>query len=382
MQPPPFVSEVYPSPRSFGVSETTEIWARFMEPLDPATVHARNVFLKVDDARIPVEVGLDQSRQTVLIRPLTPLALNRTHSVRLTTGICDAAGVSLGQEVTWQFVTISVAFPDPSVPAAGSTNKGPWTALIWQATEHAAGPVSYAVYVGPDSAAIAERRLSPFRVLSRAACTNPAGWPLGETFFWAVTATNQATHESRYGATARFETIPKGTPVDSLEVPPFEWGYFSSIEPSLHSCFADLVTSDNAYAAIRYQLSGVPDDLEIADVRIDISLTDSSWPRNPGGSSILAAVGEWLPCRLDHQNPTADLELGDLALGARVRIEQIRFTGPALSGYLQEVLAQRDSAEFILRSLQLLTYNHILNPDRTDLAARLRVSYYRTVSTR
>ena len=99
--PPPALVATHPQARATRVPYDTSIWARFQEPLDPASVGPTTVFLKIDTRRIPVAVSLDDSGRRVVLEPTQPLALRSTHTVLFTTGVRTALGAPFAAAWQW-----------------------------------------------------------------------------------------------------------------------------------------------------------------------------------------------------------------------------------------------------------------------------------------
>ena len=159
--PPPVlgppVEAVFPAARSAGVFYDTDIWVRFLEPLDPATINERTVFLKLDTVRNPVALSYDVATRTIRLTPQAQLALLRTYTVELTPGVRTAAGAQLAQTYFWQFTTNGLRRLENPFPESGSAGASPFGLLRWGGTESSAGTIRYDVFVGADSARIAAR---------------------------------------------------------------------------------------------------------------------------------------------------------------------------------------------------------------------------------
>ena len=69
--------------------------------------------------------------------------------------------------------------------------------------------LSYDVYVGADSAAVASRAVPPFQTSSPFYLPSQS-WPLAQEFYWSVVARNQTTDEHLEGPVWRFETMEAG----------------------------------------------------------------------------------------------------------------------------------------------------------------------------
>lgn len=377
--PPPepvplMVEEMFPAPRAVRVEDLPTIWARFSEPLDPYTVDERTVFLKVDALRIPVDVSWDAAGQRVVIVPRSPLSIGSTHTVRLTTAIHTASGRPLESEAWWQFRTVSVRVPTPASPAAGAADKGPWTGLLWRPTEPTTGALSYAVHAGPDSVAVATRAGPPLRRVPRAEFWPGSAWPLGAPVYWAITATNLSTGESSDGPVSRFDVLPAGTPIDSVAIPPTDWGYFNSFFPNSHPCYvSSLQFGENSSGALRYEL---PAGVELAAARLDATLGPGGWSDPPGSVELWVAAGPWLPCLVGSPGPPfPDDEIGALARAQALPSPRLRYESPAFTAWLQKTITDGVPANLMPVSQRALTWVSVDGP--TNLEPRIRIQYYR-----
>ena len=371
--PPPIVEEMFPAPRSEQIYYRTAIWVRFAEPLDPSTIDDHTVFFKVDTRRIPADIAWDAASRRIVITPHDQLELLRTHTVLLTTAIRTALGVPLEQDVSWQFRTMGGRIPTPQSPPQGVAGKGPWTTLTWEGTEPEAGSIYYRIYAGPDSAVVASR--SNLIALTRNPLYPPSpGWPLGGTVYWTVSAFNENTGEVVDGPVGRFDTLPIGTPIDSVGVPPSEWGYFNPALPNSHPCFGDLVPSTVNVTATRYPLAALA-GFELAAARIDANTAVANWPiLSSANASIWAARDQWFPCAINSSFPTPDPDVGQLSPASVLLPGRLRFDSPAFIAYIQRVLPTRPTLELMMRSDRTITVTWGGgNNDGT-----LRVSYYRT----
>lgn len=105
---PPEVVETDPEDDEEEVSRDVTITAEFNEPLDPATVNDETVILERErfffgPERVGIEVSY--SDNVISINPNGRLRKEEDYTVRLTTGITDAAGNALRNEYEWEFET-------------------------------------------------------------------------------------------------------------------------------------------------------------------------------------------------------------------------------------------------------------------------------------
>jgi hypothetical protein len=277
--PPPVVVEVFPAPRSVHVPYTIpEIWARFQQPLDPATVDERTVFLKRDTARLPIDASWDADSLLLRIRPLQPLELAETYTVELGAGIETTSGRSLGETYWWQFTVSGVRRLAHPQPPDGVTGESPFAPLSWDRTESSAGVVEYDLYVSADSAAVAARSIAPLVTTPQAEhYRNPTAWPRGATRYWAVTARNLTLGEREDGPVWSFTTAPPGAPTDSILIPAVRWGYLGTGN-NLRCNESSLIFASAIPNLMVFDLAAARPLRRIAGARIKMILTVGTVP--------------------------------------------------------------------------------------------------------
>lgn len=227
--PPPLpelVTSVHPPGRSFGVPyDSVSIFADFAEPLDSTTVTTQNVFLKINTRRLPITVRREDGGRRLRIVSSQAFLLAETYTVELKPDLRTEQGNHLPETYWWQFTITGLRRFDHPGPAPGATNETRFAPLTWDATEAGAGPVSYEVHAGPDSAAVAGST-TPL-----ASGTSPwfvpfnHPWAVGSPVYWRVVGTNSATEERVAGPVWRFDVAPPGAPIDSASMPSDRWGY-------------------------------------------------------------------------------------------------------------------------------------------------------------
>ena len=108
--PAPALSrQLYPIPNASGVPTYTLVSIAFPIPVEPDSVTSRSFYLT--QAGQPVEGVVDyiDSSQTAVFYPANPLLPNSTYSARATRGIRDLSGISLEQDILWEFTTTTGA---------------------------------------------------------------------------------------------------------------------------------------------------------------------------------------------------------------------------------------------------------------------------------
>jgi len=223
---PPAVLAVQPPARTVGAAYDTDIWITFEGPLDAATVNDHTVFLKLDTRRIPSVIRLEDGAHRIRIVSREELLLRRTYTVEITDNVRTLDGGSFGETFFWQFTTNSLRHLDRPLPSAGAVDESPATGLSWRRNDESAGPVTYKVYSGLDSAAVAMHAVPPRSTKAPYVLTTQA-WPEAGRIFWSVTATNDQTGETKASPVWAFQVVAPGTPVDSLILQPFDVGYLS-----------------------------------------------------------------------------------------------------------------------------------------------------------
>jgi hypothetical protein len=372
--PPPQIQSVFPAPRSAGVYYETEIWAQFATPLVPATVNEHTVFLKVDDARIPIDVAYEPDTRRIRITPRVRLGLRQTHTVRLMPDITDQDGAPLGTTFLWQFTTNGVRRIESPLPPTGTEEESPFVRLVWSGTEAEAGPVQYRVYSGEDSAAVAAH-VSTYHDVPRTPRYLPRErWPLGSTIYWTVTATNQISGDHLDGPVWRVGIMPAGFPIDSLVLGAEQWGNYSRAARRA-SCTASSITSGPDYlCAVRYRFGNVPSDVRLAGAAITLPGSTVFPTTRP---TLWGTITPWVgTCGLpDPSTPFVDEDLG--ALGDAITLytsrTYFRFDADVVASHVEAAARYGDAYGYAIRSDANLNYSTIVG----ETVFPLRIYYYR-----
>jgi hypothetical protein len=368
------VEAVFPAGRSVGVLYDTEIWVRFSEALDPATVDERTVFLKLDTVRIPTTITYDPLTRTIRLVPRVPLALLRTHTVEITPVVATADGQPLGQTYFWQFKTNGLRRPIPFAPLLGARNESPFTVLRWAFTEASAGVIRYDIYSGTDSAAVAARGLVRVSSEAHAYFLPAVRWPLGTVLYWAVTAINVTTGERLDGPVWRYETLPVGTPIDSVIVPPADWGYYCSVCSNRLICNSSVFASGPSYNdGIHWRLKETVGGRRLAGAQLVMNA-------NTGGdltsyrSEVHQTTGPWSPCAYATA-PTPEQGI-ELAFAVQeMGTSRLTYQGDRFTAHLEAVARYDFLYGYALVSQKNLGYS---GPSSLEGSSRLKIYYYRT----
>jgi hypothetical protein len=284
--PPPQVVEVYPASRAEHVPyDLAEMWVRFGEALDSTTVTASNVFLKLNTRRARISVQWDAATRRILIHPLDPMDLSETYTIELRPELATQGGVALGSVYWWQFTVSGIRRLRTPYPADSATTASPFTPLTWDRTESAAGDIVYDLYVDSDSAAVAQRTVTPLRKTTPDHVPYPTAWGFGRRYYWAVTTRNRTLDEVEDGPVWSFSTMPGGAPVDSVVVHASYYAYYDGRQ-NRTSCTEGRVIIGQSYQAVmRWNLTGVQPGRTVAAARVIMTLVTGSIPP---GSTILS----------------------------------------------------------------------------------------------
>ena len=367
---PPPIETVHPAARSTGVFYDTDIWVRFSEPLDPASANERTVFFKLDTVRYPATIAYDAASRTIRVAPRVQLALLRTYTVEITSGVRTAAGHALAPGF-WQFRTNGLRRMVNPTPASGTTNESPFAFLSWGETETSAGAIVYRIYAGADSAAVAARGV-PVATGSAPYLVPNHPWGFANRLYWTVTAINQTSNERLDSPVWSFETLPAGLPVDSTVVSASEWGYFDRTL-NLVTCRGEFLFAGSRYnGAIHWPQRETAPGLKLARARIRMYGVAG----NPltGAPTIYAVKDPWASCSYTTFTPTAEgIKLADA----------FRITGTPYIGFESDTLTARIEAVgrggpvygFSLRASTTVSF---LSPTYGADGPLLMLYYYRT----
>jgi hypothetical protein len=371
------------SPAPFATSVSSEhpgIWVQFGSPLDPSTIDARHVFLKLDTQRIPVTVHLSPSGSRIDIVPDTTLKLLRTYTVELSPEVRGADGVSLGKTFSWQFKTGSLHLPVSLYPQNGASAISPFTSLSWGGNETTAGGKNYLLYAGTDSSVVARHLTAPLATGQAPLYVPHARWNEGGLTWWSVTVVNTSTGEQVDGPVWRFETVDLASmEVDSLVVPHAISGYVQITDRRRSSCVgAELVSGPlRTTCAVTWNLSVVAPETHVFGARIDLSTTTAYSDSITGGESAWLVTAFWLCNQMNVPGPPFTDEVnGELAIAERVGARGLRYASDALSAHVEATL--RNPGLFfgyLFRSPETLHYVGAASPE--PLGPRMVLYTYR-----
>uniref|UniRef100_A0A832MJ69 SbsA Ig-like domain-containing protein n=1 Tax=Eiseniibacteriota bacterium TaxID=2212470 RepID=A0A832MJ69_UNCEI len=331
---PPAVRAVSPAPRSTGVLYDEAIWIEFSLPVDAATLTPNNVYLKLDTARQPVTLSWDAARGRLALVPGVRLRLRRTYTVEITPRVRTASGAAVApQGWFWQFTTNSLRRIARPRPADGVAGESPVTRLAWEATDAESGPVDYVAWIGPDSAAIAQRAVAPIAASRRATWFPRSPWPLGTRLYWTVSATHVETRERMDGPVWRFDTLPPDTPLDSIVVAPASWGYCQHSTGRSFCGSGQIVAGQSYTNAIRWRMPG-GDALRLAAARVTFGTSTSQAPA-AYRPALFATEGAWEGCSVTQNRPAHDPLLELASDGASLNTGAVTFRSTLFAAHLE-----------------------------------------------
>jgi hypothetical protein len=366
---PPPIETVYPAARSTGVIYDTDIWVRFSEALDPASVNERTVFFKLDTVRYPVTLGYDAVSRTIRVVPRARLKLLRTYTVEITSGVRTASGHAL-MPGFWQFRTNGLRRLENPVPAQGTIDESPLAYLAWDETEPSAGAVSYKVYAGTDSAAVAARGI-PISNVAVGSVIPSQSWGFSTRLYWTVTALNQTSNEQLDSPVWSFTTLPAGLPIDSVRVSATEWGQYDRTLNRM-TCLGEFMFAGSRYnGGIHWPQREVAPGLKLARARIRMYGVAG----NPlsGAPSIYLVKDPWASCSYTTFFPAA--EVVKLADAFRIGLSPyIAFESEALTARVEAVGRGGPAYGFSLRASISVSF---LSPTYGADGPLLTLYYYR-----
>jgi hypothetical protein len=379
-----------PVARSSDVVYDTPISVDFSAEMDASTLTTGNVFLKLDTQRVPIVLAWNAGTRRLEIRPQALLRLRRTYTVELTGAVRSADGTSIG-DAGWyfQFTTNSTRRPASARPRTGDADESPFVMLSWDSTETGVGTISYEVWSGLDSAAIAVRAGTPTVITPRARLLPEARWPLGEKIYWAITVVNAATGERLRGPVHSFTTLPNGVAVDSLLVRGQDYGinyliFSSSPIYPYQFCSSDSVWSvTNTQGWMTFPLSGLPADVRVASARLEVHTFSHYVSRLPTTTLTLwSSKLDWpRPCRSNIQfRESLPIQDQAIATGRQESDRRILYVSDLLASHVEASVRRGGFFGYEFVSSARMAYATARIADQ-DLHPFLKIHYYRTSPT-
>ena len=387
--PPPEVVATMPAARATSVPYDTPIWLDFGADMDASTMTASNVFLKLDTQRVPITTTWDAPSRRLRIDHTDPLALRRTYTVEVGPGMKTAEGASLSTGGWFfQFGTNAARRPTTARPHAGDVDESAFVMVSWDSTEISAGNISYELWSGLDSSAVATRSGTPRAVVTKSRWLPDGAWPFGQRIFWAVTVVNGTVGERLDGPVQSFTTIPAGLVEDSLLVKAVDYGYSqitnqSPVNP-YQSCSQDSVVSAGGVTCwYQFPLGALPADVHVASARIETYV----WPQYIDRLALTpvflwSSKYAWIhPCKpalnFPDQLPSADQTLAtgrQVTAGGRLVV----FQSDLLASHVEASV--RRGGFFGYQITSALRFAWITPHYQTDatLHPYLKIHYYRT----
>jgi len=383
--PPPQVASTQPAARATDVPYDSDIRVQFSTPMNPSTMTPTTVFLKQDTRRLPIALAWNPGTLVLRILPQVALELRKTYTVEFTSAVLTADGVSFGPDGWFfQFTTNSLRRPTTPRPIAGTPNESPFVMLSWDSTEAGLGTISYQIWVGADSAAIAARSGTPIATVSTAYYLPATRWPLESTIFWSITVVNATTGEHLDGTVQRFSTLPASTQVDSLIIAASDYAWNSQSASQafpFQNCLSDSIVSFPGYQCwLLFPLSALPADVHLAEARVEASVFDQNASRiNTGQLTLWSSKQPWLhPCK-PGLNFLTDLPAPGQALAPvrGVGGSRIVYSSDLLVSHVEASVRRGGFFGYMLTSSLRVSYvsPHLNQPAR---APYLKLYYFRT----
>ena len=385
---PPEVVGTMPPARSTGVPYDTPIWLDFGTDMDASTMTSSNVFLKLDTQRVPITTTWDPAARRLRLFPGALLALRHTYTVEIGSGMKTAEGTSLSTGAWYfQFGTNGERRPSTPRPHPGDSNESPFVMVSWDSTELAAGNISYELWSGLDSTAVAARAGSPTATLSKSRWLPTVAWPLGQRVFWSVTVVNGTIGERLDGPVQSFSTLPAGFVEDSLAVKASDYGYsfLMSSNPvnPYQFCSQDSVASFGGITCwLSFPLGALPADVHVASARIQAWVWAYDVDRLVTSPVFLwSSKYAWIhPCKPSF-NFTDQLPSSDQTLAQARQVtpggRQVVFQSDLLASHVEASVRRGGFFGYQLTSLQRMAW---VTPHAVDATTHpfLIIHYFRT----
>ena len=385
---PPEVVGTMPPARATAVPYDTPIWLDFGTDMDASTMTASNVFLNLDTQRVPITTTWDPAARRLRLFPGALLALRHTYTVEIGPGMKTAEGTSLATGAWYfQFGTNGARRPTTPRPHPGDTGESPFVMASWDSTEVSAGNISYELWSGPDSAAVAARAGSPTATVTRSRWLPSVAWPLGQRVYWSITVVNGTIGERLDGPVQSFTTLPVGVIEDSLAVKATDYGYsfLMGTNPNPYQwCLQDSIASFGGITCwLSVPLGALPADVHVASARISMF----AWPYvvdrlTTSPIFLWSSKYAWIhPCKPSYnfidQLPSVDQTLAtprQVTPGGR----QVVFQSDLLASHVEASVRRGGFFGYQITSLQRMAW---VSPHALDATTHpfLIVHYYRTV---
>jgi hypothetical protein len=373
----PELVAMQPPARSPSALYDSDIWAQFDRPLDPHTVTALNVYLKLDAQRIPITVGYDGPTQRVTVTPTVVLELQRTYTVEFSTAVTGADGTPLAPGVFFQFTTNSLRRPVYDYPLATSL-EGPVATLGWGGTQGPTNNIFYELYASTDSNAVKARAVP---MLARSVFTRfvPAvGWPMGATVYWSITSENLTTHERLDGSLCSFQTLDPSTPLDSVTIPARDHGSKSATS-SAQACSNQNFNCGGAFnGALHWDVGQIPANARLQSVSatLNVFTTDTSTVQGTQ-PALWMAQNDWSACVMNSPGPPFIETTGLLAAGTPQTDRTAAFRSDRLAGLLEAQYRGRTLLYgTIVRAVHAVSWHSSLSGDQASRPSAV-VRFYR-----
>ena len=369
---PPSLKATQPVARATRVPYDGEIWGEFDRPLDSRTVNTRSVFLKLDGQRISITVGYDGQARRVFIRPVAPLALQRTYTAEFSPTVTGTDGVPLPDGVFFQFTTNSLRRLSYQFPPEGSI-EGPSSALGWGGDRIVGGDIFYDVYASPDSEAVVRRTAA---VLQRSVFTRflpTVAWPAGVRVFWAVTSEHPVTRERENGPLSAFQVLPADAVFDSVVVRAQDHGSSDIRSRNIQYCNTSFFNAGPSFnGCLHWNMSALPANIRIIGATVKLWTLDA----NANGFArtlpvLWMAQNDWTQCAVVAPGPPFVELSGRLADAVPVDGIEAHFDTPRLAAFFEALYRRRsDLFGTLIRTQENVSFHSLntIDPNRVPLA--------------
>lgn len=198
----------------------------------------------------------------------------------------------------------------------------------------------------------------------------PAPWGLGRRVYWSIRVVNDSTQESADGPVWRFDTLAPGTPIDSFEVQPEQFGYVR--DERVFCNYGGIDVGPLTNAAVQWKFRQVGSPLRLAGARLEFT----TFPENPPGVGVHTIVTPWEACTMRYPGPPYTDDVNGRLAGSRViGPGRIRVESSAFTAHVEAMIRGLPVDGYILRSSAQVS----LGVTGRD-GALMRVYFYRVTT--
>ncbi len=117
---PPTVINSHPKNNAKGVSDKADIYVKFSEQIEPATISSDTIKLSYNKKPVEFDAIYQPESCAVLLKPSKPLEFDKLYTVEIAPDITDLSGNKLGVSHVFQFKTLEI--PDLEKPKVTTVN--------------------------------------------------------------------------------------------------------------------------------------------------------------------------------------------------------------------------------------------------------------------